>query len=269
VNLDCDDPFPNNEPNVVVDPADPQHAIVSSNDYGSCCDEYYTTFDGGRSWVTGNMSTRGPNVTGSDPITVIDPVHGTAVHFSLNYHVSSGIPAVNGDVVASVSTDGGRSWQVPVVSGTVAAPRCSSTRRARPSTVYPASPHYGRIYLTWTGFGGDAKRSQRSPIVSASSDDGGRTWTVPARDLRLERRAVHLPDLWSGGGVRRGPVLLPGRDPGRRGPRRVPERPARGRVGAGEQFESQYFVVTSTDGGQTFAAPVHVADQEDGTVTSR
>ena len=34
---------------------------------------------------------------------------------------------------------------------------------------------------------------------------------------------------------------------------------------AGEQFESQYLVVTSTDGGQTFGAPVHVADQEDGT----
>jgi hypothetical protein len=41
--LDCDDPFPNNEPNIVVDPADPQHQIASSNDYGSCCDEYYTT----------------------------------------------------------------------------------------------------------------------------------------------------------------------------------------------------------------------------------
>src|SRR6476659_10472984 len=66
VNLDCDDQFPNNEPNVVVDPADPQHVIVSSNDYGSCCDEYYTTFDGGRTCVTGNMSTRGPNITRSD-----------------------------------------------------------------------------------------------------------------------------------------------------------------------------------------------------------
>jgi hypothetical protein len=119
VNLDCDDPFPNNEPNIVVDPGDPQHAIVSSNDYGSCCDEYYTTFDGGRTWVTGNMSTRGPNITGSDPITVIDPVHGTAVHFSLNYHVSSGIPAVNGDVVASVSTDGQFSYPVVTPDGAV------------------------------------------------------------------------------------------------------------------------------------------------------
>src|SRR4051794_19651986 len=38
--LDCDDPFPNNEPHLVVDSADPLHMIGSSNDYGSCCDEF-------------------------------------------------------------------------------------------------------------------------------------------------------------------------------------------------------------------------------------
>lgn len=58
VRLDCDDPFPNDEPNIVVDPADPNHMIASSNDYGSCCDEYYTSFDAGQTWSTGNMSTR-------------------------------------------------------------------------------------------------------------------------------------------------------------------------------------------------------------------
>jgi len=54
--LDCDDPFPNNEPDIEVDPADPLHMVASSNDYGSCCDQFYTTFDGGRTWQTGNMS---------------------------------------------------------------------------------------------------------------------------------------------------------------------------------------------------------------------
>ena len=33
----------------------------------------------------------------------------------------------------------------------------------------------------------------------------------------------------------------------------------------GEQFESQYMVVRSTDGGTTFSGPVRVADLEDGT----
>src|SRR6266571_9495159 len=37
--LDCDDPFPNNEPDIAVDPLAPGHMIGSSNDYGTCCDE--------------------------------------------------------------------------------------------------------------------------------------------------------------------------------------------------------------------------------------
>ena len=59
-NLDCDDPFPNNEPDIEVDPANSQHMVASSNDYGSCCDQYYTTFDGGLTWSTGNMSIEQP-----------------------------------------------------------------------------------------------------------------------------------------------------------------------------------------------------------------
>src|SRR5262245_39155934 len=53
-NLDCDDPFPNNEPDIEVNPANPLNMIASSNDYGSCCDQYYTTLDGGLTWSTGN-----------------------------------------------------------------------------------------------------------------------------------------------------------------------------------------------------------------------
>ena len=73
-NLDCDEPLPNNEPNIVVDPANPLHMIASSNDYGSCCDQFYTTFDGGATWSTGNMSTERPTTsrTGSDPVTAFD-----------------------------------------------------------------------------------------------------------------------------------------------------------------------------------------------------
>src|SRR5437588_5366211 len=73
--LDCDDPFPNNEPHITVDPANPLHMIASSNDYGSCCDQYYTTFNGGNTWSTGNMSVSNPLKTGSDPVTAFDRKH--------------------------------------------------------------------------------------------------------------------------------------------------------------------------------------------------
>jgi hypothetical protein len=91
--------------------------VARSNDYGSCCHQYYTTFDGGRTWRTGNMSRRGPNVIGSDPITVFDPKHGTVIHLSLNFKSSAALPVTNGGVVASVSRDGGLTWEMPLVLG--------------------------------------------------------------------------------------------------------------------------------------------------------
>src|SRR6266545_4217295 len=192
--LDCDDPFPNNEPNVVVNPADPLHMVASSNDYGSCCDQYYTTFDGGRTWRTGNMSRRGPNVIGSDPTT----------------------------------------------------------------------PFYGRTYVTWTGFVGDAKRTLASPIVIAWSDDGGLTWSQPKIISGSNPRYCTFQTSGPAGECDEDQFSAPRVGPGgvlhvafQNGQHEAAWEP-------GEQFESQYLVVTSRDGGATFSDPVHVVDQEDG-----
>ena len=267
VRLDCDDPFPNNEPNIAVDPQDPLHQVVSSNDYGSCCDQYYTTFDGGSTWSTGNMSTRGPNITGSDPITVFDPVHGTAVHFSLNYHVSSGIPAVNGDLVASVSTDGGLTWDVPVVvgHGRGAALFLDKEGATVDLTSGPHS-HHGRIYATWTGFLGSAKRTDRSPIMLASSDDGGRTWTTPHEISGSNPTYCTYQTSGTAGECDEDQFSYPVVTPD--GAVHVAFQNSQHTAAwePGEQFESQYLGVTSTDGGATFSPPVQVADQEDGTL---
>ena len=86
-NLDCDDPFPNNEPDIEVDPTNPLHMVASSNDFGSCCDQYYTTLDGGLTWSTGNMSIEKPLKIGSDPVTVFDRKHGSTIHSSLSFSI--------------------------------------------------------------------------------------------------------------------------------------------------------------------------------------
>ena len=71
--LDCDTKAPNNEPHIAVDPTDPDHMVGSSNDYDQCCDAFYTTFNGGKTWYVGDMSVEAPGQnkmrTGSDPVT--------------------------------------------------------------------------------------------------------------------------------------------------------------------------------------------------------
>ena len=157
-NLDCDDPFPNNKPDIAVNPVAPGHMIASSNDYGTCCDEFYTTLDNATTWTTGNMSRNNPMQTGSDPVTVFDRKHGTAIHSSLNY--SFQLPtgeACRGDLVTSVSEDGGITWLPPVVveSGVgcdVSNVQLFNDKEWIVTDNTPSSPYYGRTYLTWTKF---------------------------------------------------------------------------------------------------------------------
>lgn len=39
--LDCDSVLPNNEPDLEVNSSEAGHVVGSSNDYDSCCDEFY------------------------------------------------------------------------------------------------------------------------------------------------------------------------------------------------------------------------------------
>jgi hypothetical protein len=265
VRLDCDDPFPDNEPNVAVDPADGDHIVVSSNDYGSCCDQYYTSFDAGKTWRTGNMSHLGPNYIGSDPITVFDPKHETVVHLSINFKVSSGIPATNGNVVASVSQDGGLTWAVPTIVGRGVGARLFLDKEDATVDVDPSSPYYGRIYVTWSAFLGTARRYLESPIMLSHSDDGGTTWSTPIEISGSSATYCTYQGAGPAGECDEDQGSSPRVGPGgvlhvafQNGQHEAAWEP-------GDQFEDQYLLVTSHDGGATFTAPKHVVDLEDGT----
>jgi hypothetical protein len=182
--LDCDDPFPNNEPNIVVDSANAQHMIVSSNDYGSCCDQYYTSFDAGTTWSTGNMSTEDDSRTGSDPVTAIDVKHHVALHSSLNYTFNDDGETCDGDVVVSPSRDGGLSWDKPVVVGPGRGCDLDPFQNFGDKEWITTdnnrhSPYYGRTYLTWTSFISNSGEYVDSPIMESHSDDGGSNWSKP------------------------------------------------------------------------------------------
>ena len=280
VNLDCDDVgeqgdavFPNNEEHIVVDPVDPDHMIASSNDYSSCCDEWYTTFDGGYSWTTGDISKQSDLGAGfgSDPVTAIDPKHGTAIHSSLSIHVNENGAVCDPNVVVSISTDGGITWDPdgePVVvypgSGCEdSGPIVFNDKEWIVTDTNPGSPLYGRTYLTWSRFYEIDGVYQESPIWFSFSDDGGYTWAAAQEisgsgafctfqtagpPLECDEDQFSVPTVGPDGTVT---VAF--------------ENEQNDATWEGsEQFENQYLVVRSTNGGISWSHPIHVVDLEDG-----
>jgi hypothetical protein len=276
--LDCDSILPNNEPHIAVDPADPNHMVGSSNDYDQCCDAFYTTFNGGKTWYVGDMSVEAPGQnkrTGSDPVTTFDTKNGTVIHSSLNY-LNNGC---DGDVVVSISEDGGKKWNtvVEVMSGG----GCDNPFNDKEwitTDNNPASPHYGTTYLTWTAFFGSSREEEaggdagapadgvlpQSPIYEAHSTDGGYTWSTPQEisgsnaalctNLIAEREGACNSDQFSV------PTVMPD------GTVYVAYINDQNMAlwESGEQFDDQYLMVESEDGGVTWSEPEFIVGIEDG-----
>ena len=268
-NLDCDDPFPNNEPNIVVDASNPKHMIASSNDYGSCCDQYYTSFDAGKSWSTGNMSNEDDTRTGSDPVTAIDVKHHVALHSSLNYNFKDDGEACDGDVVVSPSKDGGLSWDKPKVVGfgqgcDLDAVQVFNDKEWIATDNNPHSPYYGRTYVTWTAFLSNFGEYVESPIMETHSDDGGKHWTKPQEISGSNRDLCTFQTEGKRGQCdeSQGSVITIGAD----GTAYVAfmnsqneslwESPGEG--------DNQYLLVKSKNGGDDWSKPTFVAGMEDG-----
>ena len=269
--IDCDDPVPNNEPDVEVHPTNPNLIVASSNDYGSCCDQFYTSTDGGTSWVNGNMSIEKPQKTGSDPVTVLDPKHGTIIHSSLSYSLlhAAGTQACDGDVVVSVSTDG-LEWNLPVVVDDgdgcdLSKEQLFNDKEWIATDTTPTSPHYGRTYLTWTKYLYRSGVYVSSEIWEAHSDDGGYTWSTPKAISGFGGSLCTYQAEGPAGVCDENQFSVPTVD-------------ANGKVyvafendqnqslwdGKANEFDDQYLLVTSTNGGLTFSAPSFVVGLEDG-----
>ena len=270
-NLDCDDPFPNNEPDVEANPANAQNVTASSNDYGSCCDQYYTTLNGGGSWSTGNMSIEKPLKIGSDPVTTFDRKHGMTIHSSLSYMVShaAGTQACDGDVLVSPSRDGGLTWLKPVVVDDgvgcdLSKSQVFSDKEWIVTDNFPSSPHYGRTYLTWARFLSQYGAYLESPIMESHSDDGGFSWSAP-QEISGSNGAVCTLQA-------DGPAAECDQDQGA-SPTVSPDGTVRvafineqnaSLQEPGEVAEDQYLFVTSTNGGASWSSPSFIVGMEDG-----
>jgi len=269
-NLDCDDPFPNNEPDIEVNPLAPGHMVASSNDYGTCCDQFYTTLDNAATWTTGNMSRNSPQVTGSDPVTVFDVKNGTVIHTSLNF--SFQLPtgeACRGDLTASVSTDSGITWQPPVVVDTGVGCDLSNIQLFNDKEWVvtdnnPSSPYYGRTYLTWSKFVSASGAYQSSAIFESHSDDGGKHWTK-AKEISGSNAALCTFQI-SGppGQCDQNQVPVPTIGPNGTVYVAFENEQNQSLWESGESSDDQYLLVKSTNGGQTWSSPTFVVGLEDG-----
>jgi hypothetical protein len=268
--LDCDGITPNNEPHIAVDPTDPLHMVASSNDYESCCDQFYTTFDGGKSWRTGDISVEAPGKkarTGSDPVTTFNLKYDTVIHSSLNFQNDG----CDGDVVVSLSKDGGLHWNTVVEVADGGGPTsCESNglfndKEWITTDNSPGSPFYGRTYLTWTAFLSANGITLESPIWEAHSDDGGLSWSAPQE---ISGSNSSLCTFQADG-----PAAECDEDQFS-----VPSVGPDGTVYVsfindqnlalwepGESFDDQFLLVKSIDGGVTWSSPTFIVGLEDGT----
>jgi hypothetical protein len=270
-NLDCDDPFPNNEPDIEVNPANPLNMVASSNDYGSCCDQYYTTFDGGLTWSTGNMSNEKPLKIGSDPVTVFDRKHGTTIHSSLRFSVqhAAGAQACDGDLLVSPSRDGGLSWDKVVVIDDGVGCDLSKTQLFNDKEWIvtdnnPASPFYGRTYVTWTVFESAYGGYLRSPIFESHSDDGGYSWSNPQEISGSNAGLCTFQVSGPANQCDENQFSVPTVGPDGTVYVAFENEQNEALWEMGELFDDQYLLVKSTDGGQTWSGPTFVVGLEDG-----
>jgi hypothetical protein len=281
--LECpkDSMFPTVEPVITVDPADPLHMVAAAIDFGSTYGaqnfltgmEFYATFDGGETWLNGDLSRSSKSRVALDPGIIFDRKHRTVIFAAQDFDVSTGTYC-DGNQIAAVSGDGGRHWGLPVVvdagSGCIGVEEATWYEHAHFMVTdnNPASPHYGRTYLVTNRLHcSDAECDPtighlKGEVIENHSDDGGYTWS-PAQVISGSDAtyctffgpSCDLSDLPT-------PAVAPD-----------------GSIHVGfanfqheaaweprEMFESQLMETSSTDGGATWSAPLHVTDMENGSL---
>jgi hypothetical protein len=208
MNLDTVPPLPQDEPAVAASLDDPFNAVAASNDYTGDGFWIGTTTDGGQTWRSQwkdpKFSFDGGRCYASDP-TVVYSLRDHAFYLgTLCYFPTT--PA--SEVQVWKSTDGGATWS----SST--APSLVVTNHAADGSIDgsvfydkelmavdndPASPYFGRLYVTYTKFhmtGGSYARSDYCPIQGAYTD------AVPTSDpsASVWHNVSIVPDAPGAGG---------------------------------------------------------------------
>ena len=187
-------------PGFAVDPADPRHVVMITEEFitGQC--DFHTSFDGGRTWTSeGHLTV--PSDFADPPCVTYDSggyahfnksvVWGTgqnvyttfASHRGPKQRPETGTAQGEGDsVLVNRSTDGGRTWERAVVA--IQGARDSRPFIIRPGIAVQPRPQGDKLYVVgWyvvnpLNMGAQGGAGDRRAVV-ASSEDGGRTWSAP------------------------------------------------------------------------------------------
>jgi len=270
----------NNEPSISVDPLNPEHLVASDNSYirgDGTCGSYFSQ-DGGRSWsstTSPNGFTRGPS--SSIPREYWQAGGNTSVAWDTRGNAYESCQLFNRGTAASANPDqsstfvifratqnNGGSWNFPG--------RYTATFNLDPIGASGAledealmaiddnarSPYRDRIYVTWTEFAADGT----AYIYEVHSDDYGETFSnrvLVSTDSSLCSNTFGLPT--PNGRCNEGTFSDPfvGKD----GNLYVAWDNFNNRLTSGTNNNFQVLLAKSTDGGQTFSAPVQVSPYYD------
>jgi len=173
---------PQNEQNIVINPADTQNVVTSANEYRDNVHAIYYSRDGGHSWINVFLPgwTRSSGGSGDfshldscgDPVLAFSP-NGQRLYYSGLVCNFDKFPRTMSGVAIAVSTDGGASWSAPTMVDYRASGDFFNDKEW--ITAGPGNT----VYVTWTKFylGPRGLGYLRSPIVMASSSNGGKSWS--------------------------------------------------------------------------------------------
>ena len=173
---------PQNEQNIVINPANAQNVVTSANEYRDNVHAVYYSNNGGQSWTNVFLPgwTRSSGGAGDfshmdscgDPVLAFSP-DGQRLYYTGLICNFDKFPRAMSGVAVAVSTNGGASWSAPTMVDYRASSDFFNDKE------WIAAGPGNTVYLTWTKFyqGPRGLSYLRSPIVMASSSNGGKSWS--------------------------------------------------------------------------------------------
>jgi hypothetical protein len=155
----------------------------------------YTSNDGtswtNRGLLPGYSDTGGSLVSDGDPVIVFGPkptanggfsfTNGARAYYAGLASFAPGAASGNQApelLAVSRSDDDGLSWTAPVVAAGGHGFKFND-KEAIWADKNPASPFFGRVYISWTQFRGSVFTFFGEPVMVSFSTDGGATWSRP------------------------------------------------------------------------------------------